>query len=382
MVDVSRNRGKAAPLLASPPRSSPTSWPARSGRPSSAADSSNPRPRPRRCDAGRAAHRTRALQEGRHRHISAAADRGPVFAIPGALEDPVRDLTLRSRLRRLQRLHRHRHRFALLLAYSSPTTSTGRTAVSIRISGGAGTSRCRSGCVTTSTSPWGEIAVGCVRRIVNSSDHDGARRPGTGRRGRSWSGARFTGSGWPPSALVRERRPVAALGRNAWPALQLGRSLRAIRGNQIDQGRYVLRPVLPRRRAWLGRVCTFHFVCFGWVLFRAESSTRAALCAMIPAASTTAIHPMVLLVIISIAVQYAGGAPGDAQASEVSRWPRRAAQGIGFGGFGCSWKALGPQHLLPVLTATACIHLLAHMAGPMAPAEPRRRPTASHLDGP
>ena len=34
-------------------------------------------------------------------------------------------------------------------------------------------------------------------------------------------------------------------------------------------------PSVEERRIWLARLGTFHFVCLGWVFFRAESIGRA-----------------------------------------------------------------------------------------------------------
>jgi hypothetical protein len=44
---------------------------------------------------------------------------------------------------------------------------------------------------------------------------------------------------------------------------------------QRQEGRVEKAAHLDRRRTWLARIGVFHFVCLGWIFFRAESVDRA-----------------------------------------------------------------------------------------------------------
>lgn len=180
-----------------------------------------------------------------------------------------------------------------------------------------------------------------------------------------WHGARgtfiawgaFHGVGLAAERWVRDRReaeePVDPASLNATQRLALLYSgPRASYTWQPEQGRYVLRPVPPRRHPWLARIATFHFVCLGWVLFRAESlsAARAVVGRVLTGGfSTAAIHPMVVVAIAAtIVVQYMP----DELGVHLQAWASRlspTAQGFAFGTWLFVIDVLGPQGVAPFI---------------------------------
>ena len=97
--------------------------------------------------------------------------------------------------------------------------------------------------------PLGGNKKGRVRTYVNLLADDAAGRPLARRRlDVRRSGAASTAPGWPSSG---------------WPA------------TCARAGPAVLRRGVWSR--WLGRLVTFHFVCFGWIFFRASVAARRGL---------------------------------------------------------------------------------------------------------
>ncbi len=96
-----------------------------------------------------------------------------------------------------------------------------------------------------------------------------------------WHGAAWTfvvwgalhGGGLAVERLLDDRRSARASTANRHPAARV-RAVGA--GGDVEAGYEIHGAVTtPGRRVWLRRVATFHFVCLGWIFFRAASMSEA-----------------------------------------------------------------------------------------------------------
>jgi hypothetical protein len=94
--------------------------------------------------------------------------------------------------------------------------------------------------------------------------------------------------------------------------------------------RYAIRGAEGRgRQVWLRRLATFHFVCLGWVFFRATSFGNAfEVLGRLVHGSSTPVHWWVAVTVVGmLALQHVpADAAGRAQAAW-SRWPLAAQAG-------------------------------------------------------
>ena len=107
-----------------------------------------------------------------------------------------------------------------------------------------------------------------------------------------------------------------------------------------------------RRSRWLGRLITFHFICFGWVFFRSDSLSEALhmLWRMVFAwGSAPLVTPLVLAVIgICLAVQLIPRTLTRNVLADLSRLPV-LVQAAGFGAFLVLIDLLGPTGVAPFI---------------------------------
>jgi D-alanyl-lipoteichoic acid acyltransferase DltB (MBOAT superfamily) len=110
-------------------------------------------------------------------------------------------------------------------------------------------------------------------------------------------------------------------------------------------------PVSPTRRAWTGRIATFHVVCLGWVFFRAPSLTEAF--AVLRRLLSPGLGQGVNLVVVAtiavfLATQFV---PADAVGRAQAAFSRLAAwqQGLLLAGFILFTSALSPTGVAPFI---------------------------------
>jgi alginate O-acetyltransferase complex protein AlgI len=108
---------------------------------------------------------------------------------------------------------------------------------------------------------------------------------------------------------------------------------------------------LPTTRLWLRRLLVFHFVCFGWVLFRSDSLSAAGtvLGRLREWGPAPALTPVVIALIIGgIGVQYL---PGDLRLRVRSAFSqlRPVAMAAVLGGFLLIVDSLGPEGVAPFI---------------------------------
>jgi len=120
-------------------------------------------------------------------------------------------------------------------------------------------------------------------------------------------------------------------------------------GARLDTRRHGLSD---RSRRWVGRAVTFHVVCLGWLLFRADSVGTALhllwrlLVGWGPAPLVT---PLVLLTIAAaLAVQFIPRAATRVALAEISRLPAWA-HAVAFGAFLVLVDVLGPSGIAPFI---------------------------------
>jgi alginate O-acetyltransferase complex protein AlgI len=122
--------------------------------------------------------------------------------------------------------------------------------------------------------------------------------------------------------------------------------------DELDEAPAPARRLTERQRRWIGRIATFHFICVGWVFFRADSVGSALemlvrmLFAWGPAPLVT---PTVLAVIAgSLAVQFIPRTVTRSVLAELSRVPAWA-QAVAFGAFLVLVDLLGPPGVAPFI---------------------------------
>jgi hypothetical protein len=113
------------------------------------------------------------------------------------------------------------------------------------------------------------------------------------------------------------------------------------------------RAAVDRRRLWLARLGTFHFVCLGWIFFRAESIDRAfeILGRILTGWSFSAplVTPLLVFVIAaSLAAQYVPPITMDAVRARFSLL-RPVLQAVCVAGAMLVIDVLGPQGVAPFI---------------------------------
>jgi alginate O-acetyltransferase complex protein AlgI len=106
------------------------------------------------------------------------------------------------------------------------------------------------------------------------------------------------------------------------------------------------------RKLWLGRIITFHFVCLGWILFRAESFSGAVDVVeriLFGGFGVAALDPLIIAAIVaSIAVQYLPSELGTQWMAAASRVPLTVQAVVA-----AIWillvVALGPEGVAPFI---------------------------------
>jgi alginate O-acetyltransferase complex protein AlgI len=122
--------------------------------------------------------------------------------------------------------------------------------------------------------------------------------------------------------------------------------------DELEPAPATRRPLSERQRRWVGRLITFHFVCVGWVFFRAESVTAAVeilwrmLFAWGPAPLVTG--PVLLTIAASLAVQFIPRTLTKNLMADISRLSP-VVQAIGFGAFLVLVDLLGPPGIAPFI---------------------------------
>ena len=114
-------------------------------------------------------------------------------------------------------------------------------------------------------------------------------------------------------------------------------------------------PVLWLRRTqawvWVSRLLLFHAVCVGWVFFRASSFGIAFQVferLAVPGWATLATGPVVLVLIVGLAGQYAPSRWRNSVEVELGRWPT-LARGAAFAGAITAIEVLGPTGVAPFI---------------------------------
>jgi D-alanyl-lipoteichoic acid acyltransferase DltB (MBOAT superfamily) len=122
--------------------------------------------------------------------------------------------------------------------------------------------------------------------------------------------------------------------------------------DELEPAPAARRPLSERQRRWLGRVVTFHFVCVGWVFFRAESVSSAVeilwrmLFAWGPAPLVTG--PVLITIAASLAVQFVPRTFTKNLMGDISRLSPMV-QAVGFGAFLVLVDLLGPPGIAPFI---------------------------------
>jgi D-alanyl-lipoteichoic acid acyltransferase DltB (MBOAT superfamily) len=122
--------------------------------------------------------------------------------------------------------------------------------------------------------------------------------------------------------------------------------------DELEPAPATRRPLSERQRRWLGRLVTFHFVCIGWVFFRAESVSVALqiLWRMVfawgPAPLVTG--PVLLTIAASLAVQFVPRTLTKNLMADISRLSP-LVQAVGFGAFLVLVDLLGPPGIAPFI---------------------------------
>ena len=116
-----------------------------------------------------------------------------------------------------------------------------------------------------------------------------------------------------------------------------------------------------RTPAWLRWFVTFNLVCFGWILFRSQTSTLfwTFLGRLVdPGPATLLTCPVVLMIAVVIGMQLLPprprGAPAAADRAACGRWCSRSALAAMILIVGATVPSQGvpPVHLLPVLSSS------------------------------
>jgi alginate O-acetyltransferase complex protein AlgI len=105
------------------------------------------------------------------------------------------------------------------------------------------------------------------------------------------------------------------------------------------------------RNPWVGRLVTFHVVCFGWVFFRASSVADAfdVLGRIVSGTATAALNPMVVVVVgAMLASQFVPTGAVRRVRAAFSRWAL-PAQAVALAGVLVVVDVLGPQGVPPFI---------------------------------
>ncbi len=151
----------------------------------------------------------------------------------------------------------------------------------------------------------------------------------------------------------RRRRQFALVGRSAAGPVAPALEPTVEPDDELGEPAPVARPLLnDLQRRWLGRIVTFHFICIGWVFFRADSIGTALhilwrmLTAWGPAPLVTG--PVLLTIAASLAMQFVPRTFTRNLKADLSRLSP-VVQAVGFGAFLVLVDLLGPTGVAPFI---------------------------------
>ncbi len=102
---------------------------------------------------------------------------------------------------------------------------------------------------------------------------------------------------------------------------------------------------------WISRLLLFHAVCLAWVFFRASSFAIAFSLFQrltVPGWATLATGPVLLVLTLGLAGQYAPARWRNAFEVELGRWPA-LVRGAAFAGIVSAIEVLGPTGVAPFI---------------------------------